>query len=188
MSFKQKFFSAVTVALALVAFSTFVSAQDKSDTPNPPAREGKMEKRFGEGHHGRGGMHGRHFGDDRMMFRFLRGIELTEAQQTQIKTLMEAHRASLAPQQEELRTLFQKKRDGSLTEADKTRLTEIHNQRKASSEQLKATIMGMLTPDQVAKLEQMKAERQQRMEERKQRMMERRQQRENRTEKPATDN
>lgn len=191
MSFKNKLFSAFTLLFAIVAFTTFVAAQDKPDGP-PPAGEGRMDKRFGErkmggkrfgeGRRG-GGPHG-----DRMFMRALRDIELTEAQQTQIKALMDSHRASFAPQMDEIRSLIQKKRDGSITEAETARLTDIHNQRKASSEQLRNTILGLLTPDQLTKLEQLKAERKLRMEERKQRMMERRQQRENPTDKPKMDN
>lgn len=179
MSFKQKFFSAITLAFAIVAFSTFVSAQDKTDNPTPPTKEGKMGKRFAEGKEGKRGKRGHH-GGDRKMMRALRGIELTEAQQVQIKSLLENHRNSLAPQKEEIHSLIQKKRDGSITEAETARLTEIHNQRKASSEQLKNTIMGLLTPDQITKLEQMKVEREQRREERKERK--------NRSETPKTDN
>ena len=82
------------------------------------------------------------------------------------------------PQYEETRSLKMKKRDGSITETEQARFEQIKTEMKASSEQMKLSIMGFLTPEQTAKLTQMKAEREQRMQERKQRWQERKQQRE----------
>ena len=171
MSLIRRVFSAVTLVFAVAAFSTFVAAQDRPEGPPSPKMEGKMGKSFGE----RRGKHkGMHRGG---ILRSLRRIDLTEAQRTQIKGLMESHRAGFASQHDEIRALMEKKRSGTLTEADTARLTEFHNQMKASSEQLKNSITALLTPEQIAKLEQMKAVRIQRMEERKIRMEAWRQQR-----------
>jgi protein CpxP len=179
MSLKRKFFSIVTLAFAVVAFSTFASAQKEggNQTDDSTVREGKFSKRgFGKGMRGDKGMHG-----GKGILRILRGIELTEAQKTQIKSLMDTQRATFEPQREEMRNLMMKKRDGSINEAEQSRLTEMRNQMKASSEQLKISVMALLTAEQTAKLTQLEAERQQRRQERKQRWQEKRQQ----NEKPA---
>lgn len=179
MSIKRKFFSIITLSFAVVAFSTFVSAQDGSgQTDTPQKKEGRYGKGMrGEGHRGGKGMRGGN------IMRSLRGIELTEAQETQIKSLMDAQKATYEPKREEMRSLMMKKCDGSITEDEKARFDQFRNEMKASSQQLELSVMALLTPEQTAKLTQMKAEREQRMQEHKQKRMERKQQ----TEKP-TDN
>jgi protein CpxP len=174
MSIKRKFFSVITLAVAMFAFSTFISAQDssKSDAPTPPVKEGKYGKRgFGEGR--RGGDRGMHGGN---IMRSLRGIELTDAQKTQIKSLMETNKTTFQPQREEMRSLMMKKRDGSISESEKGRFDQLKNEMKASAQQMEISIMALLTPEQTAKVTQMKAEREQKMQERKQQRQERKQQ------------
>lgn len=175
----RKFFSLITLMFAIVAMTTFVSAQEKSDSDAPKRemkRDGQFGKRnFGEGKHGKRGMRGHGGGN---IMRMVRGLDLTDAQKTQIKTLMETNRTAMQPSFEEARSLHMKKRDGSITETEQARLEQIKTEMKASSEQLRLTVLGLLTPEQNAKLEQMKAEREQRMQERKQRWQERKQQKE----------
>ncbi len=110
------------------------------------------------------------------MLRGIHHLDLTDAQKSQIRTLMETHRTVNKPLMDEMRTLMVKRRDGSFTDADKARIEEIHAGMKESGDQLRATVLGLLTPEQNAKLEQMKAERKERMELRKQRYIERREQ------------
>lgn len=185
MLINRKVFTAMTLAFAIFGLSIFVSAQEtkadkpatKEDQKRGQGFDRKMEGKHGEkgmkGSFGRRGMRGHHAG--RSMMRSLRGIELSETQKTQIKSLMEANKVSFQGQHEEMKGLMLKKRDGSLTEADTARIDQFKSERKASAEQTKNTIMGLLTPEQTTKLNQMKAERQQRMMERKQRWMERKQ-------------
>ncbi len=175
MSIKQNFFSVISLTIAVFAFSTFISAQDSSnkadDTPAPAVKEGKFGKRgYGEGRRGGKGMNGGN------VMRQLRGLELTDAQRTQIKSLMETQRTTFAPQHEELRSLMMKKRDGSINETEQARFDQLKNELKASSEQMRIQIMALLTPEQTAKLTQMKAEREQKRQERKQQRQERKQQ------------
>jgi Spy/CpxP family protein refolding chaperone len=176
MSVNRKIFTAMTLAIAVFALSTFVSAQDttKSDAPTSPVKEGKMRKRGGKGMNRefRGeGMHGRQGGHSFM--RSLRGIELTETQKTQIKSIMESNKTAFQGQHEQMKALMLKKREGSLNDADKAQLEQFKIERKAAAEQMKITVTALLTPEQTAKLAQMKAEREQRMLERKQRWEER---------------
>lgn len=180
MSINRKFFTAITLAIAVFALSTFVSAQE-TKTDKPFTKEGHMGKR-GEkgikGEYGKRGKHGKHRGHGLM--RSLHGVELSETQQTQIKSIFEANKSSFQTQHEEMKGLMMKKRDGSLTDADKSRLEQFKIERKAAAEQMDITIMALLTPEQTAKVNQMKVEREQRMQERKLRWQERKQE----TEKP----
>ena len=111
-----------------------------------------------------------------MMREFSR-LNLTDAQKAQIKSLNESNRAANQGTFQEMRGLMMKKRDGSITADEQTRLETLRSQSKASAEQTHNTILALLTAEQRVQLDQMKAERKQKMEERKQKMQERRQNR-----------
>ena len=84
----RKIFSVLTLLFAVVAMTTFVSAQEKSDSDAPTRemkRDGQFGKRYSEGKRGKRGMRG-HRGD-KGLTRMLRGLELTEDQKVQVKTL-----------------------------------------------------------------------------------------------------
>lgn len=171
----KKILTAVTTAFALTMLSSAVLAQDTAPKKGEPGTEKmhKMERMERmEGHREMRGPHGMHRGG---IVRGLHRLDLTDAQKTQIKSLMETHRATNKPVMEEAHSLMMKRREGTLTDADKARLEEIHASMMASREQLRSTILGLLTPEQTQKLEQMKSEREERMEHRKERMMERKQ-------------
>lgn len=177
MSKARKIFSFLTLLFAVVAMTTFVAAQEKSDSDmqkREMKRDGKLSKRnFFEGKRGKRGKRGH-----RGFMRMLRGIELTDNQKEQIKTLAETQRATNQPMREEARELYMKKRDGTITEAETERLKQIHMDMKASGDQFKATILGLLTPEQRAEIDRIKAEREQRRQERRRRWQERKQQQE----------
>ncbi len=165
MSFKQKFISAVTFGFAIVAFTTFVSAQDtnptgqQDSTTTQEKREGFGKRKFGkEGKHGnkRGGK----------MMRGLRELNLTDAQKEQIKGIMESNRTAHQGTHEEMRGLMMKKRDGIITAEEQTRFTELKTQMKASAKQTHNTILAILTPEQRTQLEQQKEQMKQKREER----------------------
>lgn len=158
MSFKHKFISTVSLALAVGTFSTFVAAQDSTTTTQTDStkKERKFERRAnglrGEGKGMRGGKHG----GDRMMMGALRRLNLTDAQKEQIKTIHENSKPNQA-QREEMRGLAQKRRDGgTLTEQDQARLKEIRNQMQASTEQTHKAVLSVLTDEQRTQLQQMK--------------------------------
>jgi Spy/CpxP family protein refolding chaperone len=103
MSLKNRFFSAITLAFAAIAFTTFASAQDTTNpdtTPKQENREWRKGKRDGMGKGFRGG------GMRGGMMRGFRDLNLTDAQKEQIKTIMEANRPDQATM-EELKTLHQ---------------------------------------------------------------------------------
>ena len=176
MSFKRKLISAVTSAFAVAAFSTIVTAQDTNTNKedNSVQKQEQRERRGGRLGFGDKGMRGgKHGGGDKMMLRGLGRLNLTDAQKAQIRTISEGFKASTQAQREELRTLAMKRRDGIITADEQTRANDIRTQLQASGEQMRNSVLAILTAEQRAQFEQMK-------EEMKTRKSERRQNRQNR--------
>lgn len=183
MSLKQKFISAVTFVFAIFALTTFAAAQDNgvNSQNSSDKREKREHRKFGENR--RGGfekeMRGEH--GEKMMTRGLEKLNLTDAQKAQVRQIVESSRAASQSAFEQLRALRMKKRDGSITAEEQTRLDALKTQLKASAEQTQNSILAILTAEQRAQLEQIKAER-------KQKMRERREMRENRQSESAPQN
>ena len=176
MSLKNKLFSVFTVGAATFAFSAIGMAQNATTTTPSTDMGEKAYKHGGVGKRGQGGRHG---GKGRMgkEMRMLRGIDLTEDQRTQIRTIMEVNRP--APEvRTEIRTLATAKRDGSITANQQERLTVLKQQAKENARSIKEQVKAILTPEQKTQVEAKKAEM-------KQRMIERRHQRQQQS--PATD-
>ncbi len=161
MSLKNKFFSALTMSVALVAFSTFAAAQETTttDSDNTQKREWRKGKRDGMGKGFRGGGGG-------MMMRGFRDLNLTDAQKTQIRTIMEANRPDQGTM-EEMKAIRQAKRDGSITAEQTERLKTLRQQSRDKGQVVQAQILAVLTPEQRQQLEAKKAEMKQKREERK---------------------
>ena len=167
MSLKAKISSLITMAFAVVAFTTFASAQDTA----PNAQDGvqKTEKgdrkwgKRGEGRGFKGGMHGRRGGG---MMRGLRGIELTDAQKEQIRAIHEANKPDQAIR-EEMKSFMEARRAGTLTDAQKARMKELRGQQRVKMEAVHQQVLAILTPEQRQQLEARKAEMEKRREERK---------------------
>ena len=117
----------------------------------------------GEGEGGHRGSHGRGgFG-----FRGFRGLDLTEEQRTQAKAIFEEQRKASEPQRaqmHELRTQMREQLDSG--KADPTAIGQLAIQAHAIGQQLREArergherLLAILTPEQKAKLEQMKSER-----------------------------
>lgn len=174
MSFKRKLISAAASGLAALAFTTFVSAQDiNTNKEDNSVQKQEMRERRG-GKRGFGGKEmrgGKHDGEKKML-RGLGRLNLTDAQKEQVRGISENFRTSTQPQREELRVLAMKKRDGIITDEEQARAKGLKTQLKASGEQMRDSILAILTAEQKAQLEQMK-------EERKARKMERREKRQN---------
>ncbi|QQS40771.1 MAG: Spy/CpxP family protein refolding chaperone [Acidobacteriota bacterium] len=177
----QRLIKGAAAVFALAVFSTAVLAQDTAPKTGADRVEKKerVERRARtEGMRAMRGFHGRHGGGG--MIRGLHRLDLTDAQKSQIETLVQTHKTTNKPVMEEMHSLMTKRREGTFTDADKARVEELRSGMKASGDQLRATILGLLTPEQTQKLEQMKLERQERMELRKERMLERREKMEQR--------
>jgi len=176
MSFKRKLISAATSALALVAFATFVSAQDTNTNKEDDSmqRQEMRERRGGRRGYGDKGMRGGKHDGEKMMMRGLGRLNLSDAQKAQVQTISENFKASTQTQREEMRNLGMKKRDGVITADEQARFKELRAQLKAAGEQMHNSILAVLTAEQKIQLNQMK-------EEMKQRKQERRQNRQNQT-------
>ena len=185
MSFKRKLISAATSALAVAAFSTFVSAQDTSTNNKSDSmqkKEMRGDRRGGRRGFGNKGMRGgKHGGGDKMMMRSLERLNLSDAQREQVRGIAETFKTSTQTQREELRTLGMKKRDGIITADEQARFKEVKTQLKASGAQMRDSVLAVLTAEQRTQLEQMK-------EEMKKRREERRQNRQNQTAPQSQDN
>ena len=170
MSFSSKLFTGVLTASA---FAFAISAQDQPTKQKDSGQRGERAlrgDRSGKDFRGeRFGRHGSAFG--------LRGIELTDAQKEQIRQIHESNKPSEALMTE-MRTLREAKQNGTLTADQKARLQSVRDEAQLKAKSVHEQVLGILTSEQKAQIEQQKQERQQRMEQRRQQMQERRQQRE----------
>ncbi len=170
MSFKRKFISAITLAFAAFAFTTFVSAQETPKQDDSTQMQQQRQERRGFGKRGGRGeaRGGKHHGGDKMMMRSLERLNLSDAQRKQTHGIMEKFKSSTGTQREEMRGLMMKKRDGIITADEQARFKELRTQLKTSSEQMHNEILAVLTAEQRTQLDQIKAEMKQKMQERRQ--------------------
>ena len=166
MSFRSRSFSLITLAIAVAALSTFTFAQDSKPVTPAPDKE-KTERSFHHGDHKGewGNKAGRHEGMRGMgMMRMMHDLNLTEAQKTQIHSILEANKPDKA-NFEAMRPLMEAKRNGTITADQQAQLDQF---RTASREKMRGVheqIMNVLTAEQKAQLEAKKAEMKARREE-----------------------
>ena len=103
----------------------------------------------------RGGPRDKAFG----MGRALRALNLSEAQQQQVRSIMDRYGAATRPQREQLRQLREQFREGQPTDDVKERAKALRAQLHESGKAMRAEILGVLTQEQRTQLEQMEAER-----------------------------
>jgi Spy/CpxP family protein refolding chaperone len=166
MSLKNRFLSILTVAFATVAFSTFTFAQDSKATTPAPDKEKAQRHATGEGREmGKHAGHGEGMGERQGgMMRMLQDLNLTEAQKTQIHAILDANKSDQATH-DEMRTLFEAKRSGTLTAEQQARLDTLKQQTDAKMKSVHEQILNVLTAEQKAQLEQKRAEMKKRREE-----------------------
>ena len=143
---------------------------------------GVAENGQGQGHHHRG-KHGA-----KMMEKMSSELNLTSEQQAQIKTIFESHKDNFKQLREQMKSTFTEEQRQAMKEARKNRrgakdgrpskeeraqkmaelgisegqraqMQSLRQQMKQEREQIKTEIMAVLTPDQQAKFEEMKAQR-----------------------------
>ena len=131
-------------------------------------REGIARHRGGEGFGRRGPGIG-HFANE---------LNLTEAQRDQSRAIMQRRLESTKAQREELSRLGEKRAAGAITAEDSARAKALRDSIRSSMEAARAEMVGILTAEQKAKLEGLKAERkakhEERMKERQERIKHRR--------------
>lgn len=166
MSLKTKLFSSLTMGFAVVAFSTFASAQTVGEAPVDGAKKVEKHDRKGFGKRGDGRMghrggHGKGMGG-------LRGIELTDAQKEQIKAIREANKPDAASMELMKSIRETRKAGGTITEDQKAQLKQMREAQKVKHELVRQQIDSVLTLEQKAQIETRKAEMKKRFEERRQ--------------------
>jgi Spy/CpxP family protein refolding chaperone len=172
MSLKNKFISILTIAVGIVVFSTFTLAQDEKAVTTTPE---KIEKRMkGEGHDmgkrkaGREGFGGRHHGMRGKLMRGIHGLNLTDAQKEQVRSIMQANKPDEATITE-LRAIRESRKAGTeITPEQKERLKALREQGREKAKSVHEQILGVLTAEQKAQIETRKTEMKQRFEQHKQ--------------------
>lgn len=139
MKFKVLNLSAALVAA--LSFGSFAFAQENSAAQNAP-RETRDFRRHRSG-----------------ALRGLEGLNLTDAQKQQIQSIRENAKNNFA-ERDELKQLKSQQRSGAQLTAEQTaRVNQLREQRRAAKEQMRQQIATILTVEQRAQLETLKAER-----------------------------
>jgi protein CpxP len=167
MSSKFRFISAAALTIALGGLAA-VSAQEPT-TKDTTVDKQKVEKRERMGRHGgfrsmKGGMH-RGMRGPGMMMRGMRGIELTEAQKQQIRTIMESNKPDPAAF-DQLKAIREARKAGTeLTAEQKDQIKAFREARAAKMKLVHEQILNVLTSEQKQQIEQRKLEMRKRMQE-----------------------
>ena len=138
----------------LTACGAVVQAQQLTPTPQNRA-EGSGRMRRGEGRgFRRGPGPGRGFGPG-----LLRELNLTDAQQQQVRSIIQQSFEGNKATRDELRQLFEKRRQGTLTTEEQARARTLHGQMRASMKDTETKMAGLLTAEQKARAEELMKER-----------------------------
>lgn len=139
--------------LALLITTGAVVQAQQSSTQNPSNNTGRIERGGGRGFRRAPGR-GRNFAP-----RMLRQLNLTEAQKEQVHAIVKQTFESNKATREELRLLGQKRRQGTLSADDQARARTLHQQMRAAMTETRTRIAGILTPEQRAKMEELRKNR-----------------------------
>lgn len=151
MAIKSKTLSFFSTILGVAVLSTAAFAQE---TTPVPTKEKKADKAFKHGKMGRkfGGRHAKRGGFG------LRGIELTDAQKAQIKSIHEANKPDQATMTE-LKAIRDARKAGTeLTADQKARVQAFREQAHSKAKSVHEQILAILTPEQRAKLDARRTE------------------------------
>lgn len=168
----HKFMKKVTVFLLSIAL-TALGAMFVFGQTSDVAKEGKSFKK--DGHHF--GKRGKRGGKG-MMFR---GLDLTDAQKEQMRSIHEANRDSVKSLRDQMKANKQQletlSAGGSFNESQVQAIAQqqgaLHAQMIVNRERIKSQMFAILTPEQKSKMAEMKANREQKMQERKAKRAER---------------
>ncbi|MEZ5305858.1 MAG: Spy/CpxP family protein refolding chaperone [Pyrinomonadaceae bacterium] len=163
------------LAVALVALGTIFAVAQTKDGDGPGKRMHRGDGEFG-GMRGKRGMRGGH--GEGMMFR---GIDLTDEQKAQLKSIHEASREKMKPVMEQLRQNRKQLQDltagGTFDEAQvqalATQQGNLTAQMIVEKERTKAAAFAILTAEQKAQLAERKQQFEQKRAERKAKWAER---------------
>jgi len=143
----------------MLAFGVFAGAAFGQDATTTPKQD-NVQKGEKFGHRGgpegfRGGMRGGPMG-------MLRGIDLTDAQKEQIRTILESNKPDQAAM-EQMKAIHEARKNGTeLTAEQKEQLQATREAQRAKMESVHQQIMNVLTAEQKQQLEQRRKEREER--------------------------
>ena len=189
MSIKHILSPVAVIMTGLFKLTGTGAAQETTNTPNaaersakPDGREGDRDRKFADGRFRKHGGHRR--GMMRGRRAFLGGLELTEAQRAQIRSIRETNRPDRA-NMEAIRPLIEAKRNGTITAEQQQQLDTFRNNAREKARSVRDQIEAILTPEQKARVEQKRQEMKTRMEEHRRLREERKKDRPTDTTKPV---
>jgi periplasmic protein CpxP/Spy len=150
MSLQRKLIGSVlTLGLSMTFAAAAYAQQQPQDSGQQQEErwERRGERRRGMGKRGHGGVR-----------RLFRELNLTEAQQQQLRAIEERYEASIRPQREEMRRLHESNQ-GELSEDVKARMQALRAEMRQAMTGLREEMLNVLTPEQRAHLEQLVKER-----------------------------
>lgn len=106
----------------------------------------------------------RHFARRRARMGAMRGLDLTDAQKQQAQSIIRSNFEGNKAVREELMQLIQKRRQGTLSEAEQARAHELRQQLQESRKNARTQLASLLTEEQKAKLEERRKNRRERRE------------------------
>lgn len=144
--------ASMALALLIAAGAAAQTQQSQSPTQNPQAGN-ETQRRFD-----RKGERGR-MREGRAPLAGLRELNLTDEQKQQVRAIMERNLDSTKALRSELKTLGQKRFEGTLTPEEQARAKELHQQMAQSRQSAMTEVQGILTAEQKAKLEEFRQEK-----------------------------
>jgi periplasmic protein CpxP/Spy len=141
---------------------------------------------------GFGGFEGRGHGH-RPGFALLRGLDLTDQQRQQVRTIMDNHKSEFQQVRQRIRTAFEAQHaaatatppDEATIRAKATEVGAAQGDLAVLMAKVRGEVFQILTPDQQAKAQQLQAQRAQRAEQRREKMQQFRQQHQQQQQPPA---
>jgi Spy/CpxP family protein refolding chaperone len=121
-------------------------------TERKERHRGRMGERDGFGQRGPGIGH------------FIRDLNLSDAQQAQVRAITQRRLEGTRSQREELFKLREKRTAGTFTPEDEARAKALHQEIRASMEGIQTEVDSILTAEQKARLEELQKERKAKME------------------------
>lgn len=97
-------------------------------------------------------------------------LNLTDAQQQQLRAIEERYEATIKPQREEMRRLYESNQ-GELSPDAEARAQQLRAEMRQAMQGIREEMMAVLTPEQRTQLEQLIKERKARQDERRARRM-----------------
>lgn len=158
---------------AVMIFAVGSGAVAFAQQPQNPLSDGTPRPdhdRMGQSEGHRHGWMGRHRDGE---FSGMSELNLTEAQSQQQRAIAQRHLETIKSQREELFKLREKRVQGTFTADDEARARALRQEIHNSMQGMHSEIEGILTPEQRAKLEQIRAEQKTRHDEMRKRQEER---------------